>query len=101
MVDGLVVGPHRWRMVGYERHDERGPALFAALFRLLHRDTRYAAIDEVDIERGRQVHLRRPWRELPRLLDLPSPGLIRPRDVQPGRCRVRLPAWCGPSSCSH
>ncbi|WP_116050218.1 hypothetical protein [Amycolatopsis palatopharyngis] len=70
-VDGFVIGTRRWRLFGYERRDERGPSVLRWLLRLAHRNTRYAGFDEVEIEAGRAMRVRRPWRELRSVRDIP------------------------------
>ncbi|SFB41819.1 hypothetical protein SAMN05216266_110207 [Amycolatopsis marina] len=71
VVDGLVLATHRWRLFGYERRDERGPAVLRAVLRLVHRHTRYAGVDEVDIDAGSAVHLRESWDALRSVHDIP------------------------------
>lgn len=63
VVRGVVVGRTRVRLFGYERHDQRGPAPFAALIRWLHRHSRYVAWEDVDLS-GPEVRVRRPFAEL-------------------------------------
>ncbi|OLT45908.1 hypothetical protein BJF85_18185 [Saccharomonospora sp. CUA-673] len=77
MVDGFVVGNRDWRLFGYERIEERGPALLQALIRWLHRHTRYAPWDTVDLQaleaeglEAATVQLRCPWTELPRFTEV-------------------------------
>lgn len=84
VVDGLVVGSRDWRLFGYERIEERGPALLQALIRWLHRHTRYAPWDAVDLNAAdleatdleaadldaEPVQLRCPWTELPRITEV-------------------------------
>jgi hypothetical protein len=70
VVDGFVVGTHRWRLFGYERTGERGPAIFRAAVRLLHKNTHYAPFGEVDIEAGKGLRLHTPWHELPALHEI-------------------------------
>lgn len=70
VVAGFVIGIRRWRLFGYERTGERGPAVFRTTIRLLHKHTRYAPFDEVDVEAGKGVHLRTPWDELHALHDI-------------------------------
>lgn len=67
VVDGFVIGTRGWRLLGYERHGERGPAVLAALLRLLHRRTRYVQRSDVDLRPDRSLRLLRPWEELPRV----------------------------------
>lgn len=63
VVDGLIVGRHRWRLFGYERHVEQAPALLRVLLSRVHRRTRYAHWADVDVVGG-QVRLRRNWADL-------------------------------------
>lgn len=70
VLDGFVVGKRRWRLFGYERTGERGPAVFQAAIRLLHKHTRYAPIDQVDVEPRKGLRLHTPWDELPAVQDI-------------------------------
>jgi hypothetical protein len=72
VVDGFVVGTHRWRLFGYQRTGELGPAILQALVRLLHKHTRYAPFDEVDIEAGEGLRLHTSWNELPAVHEIPG-----------------------------
>lgn len=71
VVEGLVLATRRWRLFGYERRDERGPAVLRAVLRLVHRHTRYASVDELDIGPGGAIHLRGSWDELRSVYEIP------------------------------
>src|SRR4051812_40438210 len=70
VIDSLIIGTRHWRLFGYERRGERGPALFNALARLVHRNTRCVRYSELDVDPGHRVRLRRDWAELPTLHEL-------------------------------
>jgi len=71
VVEGLVVGRRSWRMFGYEHRRENGPILLRKLIERLHRDTRLAPWEDLDIDPDvPAVRLRRNWDDLPHL-----PGL--------------------------
>lgn len=69
LVDGFIVATHDWRLFGYERPTEQRPILLRWIVHLMHRDTRYAEWDEVEVDED-AVRLRREWNRLPRLADL-------------------------------
>ncbi|MCP9622267.1 hypothetical protein FOH10_32965 [Nocardia otitidiscaviarum] len=62
-IAGLVIGRHRIRLFGYDRRAETGPALFRWLTRRIHRSTRYADLDDVDLQPD-NLTLRVPWHTL-------------------------------------
>lgn len=64
VVDGLVLGRRHFRLFGYERRDEVGPALFTRFAALLHRHARYARMSDLDIEEPGVVRLRVDWDDL-------------------------------------
>lgn len=63
VVTGFIIGRHRWRLLGYERSDEQRPALLRAIVRRLHRRTRYATWDDVDVQPG-VLRLHTRWEDL-------------------------------------
>jgi hypothetical protein len=69
LVDGLIVGTRHWRLFGYERRGEQGPALLRGLARRVNRETRYIAIDQLDLTPP-AARLRVPWHSLPTLPEL-------------------------------
>ncbi|GAB3233557.1 hypothetical protein GCM10027447_30080 [Glycomyces halotolerans] len=70
VVEGLVLSRRSIRLFGYERGDEGGPAVFTRLAAFLHRDTRVADLDEVELDPPHAVRLRVAWDDLH---DLESP----------------------------
>jgi len=71
VVEGFIVGRHRWRLLGYERSDEQRPALLRAIVRWLHRHTRYAPWDDVDVEPPGVLRLHTRWEDLRTLFGEP------------------------------
>lgn len=65
VVDGFLVGSRRWRLFGYERRREHGPALLQALVSVINRNTRYVRHDQVDVEDDETLRLRVSWNDLP------------------------------------
>jgi hypothetical protein len=63
VVRGVIVGRTRVRLFGYQRHDQRGPAVLVAFIRWVHRHTRYVAWDDVDLAET-EIRVRRPFAEL-------------------------------------
>lgn len=64
VVDGLVVGATRARLLGFQHDRARGPVLLRALLRRLHRRTRYVEWRHVELAGG-TVRLRCRWNDLP------------------------------------
>jgi hypothetical protein len=65
VVRGVIVGRTRVRLFGYQRHDQRGPAVLVAFIRWLHRHTRYVAWDDLDLDLTEtEIRVRRPFAEL-------------------------------------
>ncbi|MFC4376146.1 hypothetical protein ACFO5K_18780 [Nocardia halotolerans] len=73
VVEGLVVGRHRIRLLGYERREERGPALLRWLVGLLHRDTRYVELTRCTLDTDGTVRLRSTWDGYPTLREVRAP----------------------------
>lgn len=63
VVVGLVVGTRRRRLLGYQHAAMTGPALLGALLSWLHRATRYAPWEVVELTPD-AVRLRCRWEEL-------------------------------------
>ncbi|HLU28015.1 MAG TPA: hypothetical protein VKZ65_06225 [Glycomyces sp.] len=70
VVRGLVIGLRHVQLFGYQRRDEVGPKLFTRISALLHRDTRYAPLADVELSAPGTVRLRVPWDELDLLADV-------------------------------
>jgi hypothetical protein len=60
---GVIVGRSRVRLFGYQRHDQRGPAVLVALVRWLHRHSRYVEWDDLDLS-GSELRVAKPLSEL-------------------------------------
>ncbi|HEU5130365.1 MAG TPA: hypothetical protein VFU12_20470 [Glycomyces sp.] len=69
VVQGLVIGRRHVRLFGYQRSDEVGPKPLSRISALLHRDTRYAPLADVDLASPGTVRLRVPWDDLDLLAD--------------------------------
>jgi hypothetical protein len=63
VVRGVIVGRTRVRLFGYQRHDQRGPAVLVAFVRWVHRHSRYVAWDDLDLTET-EIRVRRPFAEL-------------------------------------
>jgi hypothetical protein len=63
VVRGVIVGRTRVRLFGYQRHDQRGPAVLVAFIRWVHRHSRYVAWDDLDLTET-EIRVRRPFAEL-------------------------------------
>jgi hypothetical protein len=48
-VRGVIVSRSHVRLFGYQRHDQRGPAVLVALIRWLHRHSRYVKWADLDL----------------------------------------------------
>jgi hypothetical protein len=70
VVQGLVVSRRHVRLFGYQRRDEVGPKLFTRVSAMLHRDTRYAPLADVELSAPGLVRLRVPWGDLDLLADV-------------------------------
>jgi hypothetical protein len=70
VLEGLVLARRRLRLFGYERRGEAGPGLLRRIEAFLHRDTKFAAMDRVEIGAPGRVGLAVPWEELPHITEV-------------------------------
>ncbi|MFD0558461.1 hypothetical protein ACFQ3B_15625 [Stackebrandtia endophytica] len=69
LITGIIVATRHWRLFGYERRRQHGPALLWWLIRRIHRHTRYATAGEFDRDDDAgAIRLRKRYADLPRLV---------------------------------
>jgi hypothetical protein len=70
ILEGLVLGRRPLRLFGYERRAERGPFLLERFESFLHRGTKFANMDQLEISETGQVRLKVEWDALPHITEI-------------------------------
>lgn len=68
VVTGIVIAARRWRLFGFERRRQQGPALLWSIIRRLHRNTRFIRFGEFTPSGDRTVHLHNEFGGYPPVL---------------------------------